>query len=249
MWKLGFILSFVIVLSVVGNPLSSVRDYSGFQVLRLYVKNIESLLALNELQDRGLYDFWKEPQLNSTTDIMVSPEQFLEILTLIQKHNIEHEVMYQNLNLAIAAEQKGMVNRLGNQMNWNSYQRLETIYDWMDSLVKTHRVNQSIVSVEVEEIGESFEKRPMRVLKITRNWSVINGQNRSAIWLDGGIHAREWIAPATVTYIANEIIQANLKSEYWASMFDWYISPVINPDGYEYSHTNDRFWRKTRSYP
>ncbi|CAG7718061.1 unnamed protein product, partial [Allacma fusca] len=63
------------------------------------------------------------------------------------------------------------------------------------------------------------------------------------------IHAREWIAPATVTYIANEIIQANLKSEYWASMFDWYISPVINPDGYEYSHTNDRFWRKTRSYP
>lgn len=28
---------------------------------------------------------------------------------------------------------------------------------------------------------------------------------------------------------------------------DWYILPVLNPDGYEYSHEYDRMWRKTRS--
>ncbi|GLH16288.1 Carboxypeptidase [Gryllus bimaculatus] len=28
---------------------------------------------------------------------------------------------------------------------------------------------------------------------------------------------------------------------------DWYILPVINPDGYEYTFTDARFWRKTRS--
>jgi len=28
--------------------------------------------------------------------------------------------------------------------------------------------------------------------------------------------------------------------------FDFYILPVFNPDGYEYSHTNDRMWRKNR---
>ena len=53
-----------------------------------------------------------------------------------------------------------------------------------------------------------------------------------------GIHAREWIAVATATFIAKEIIQAHLKSEPWASRFDWYIAPCINPDGYEYSHTS-----------
>lgn len=29
--------------------------------------------------------------------------------------------------------------------------------------------------------------------------------------------------------------------------FDWYFVPVLNPDGYEYSHVSDRVWRKTRS--
>ena len=28
--------------------------------------------------------------------------------------------------------------------------------------------------------------------------------------------------------------------------FDWYILPVANPDGYEYSHTHNRLWRKNR---
>lgn len=29
--------------------------------------------------------------------------------------------------------------------------------------------------------------------------------------------------------------------------FDFWFMPVVNPDGYEYSHVTDRVWRKTRS--
>ena len=30
---------------------------------------------------------------------------------------------------------------------------------------------------------------------------------------------------------------------------DWYILPLLNPDGYEFSHSQDRFWRKNRRPP
>jgi len=31
--------------------------------------------------------------------------------------------------------------------------------------------------------------------------------------------------------------------------YDIYVLPVVNPDGYEYTFTNNRMWRKTRSNP
>ena len=30
---------------------------------------------------------------------------------------------------------------------------------------------------------------------------------------------------------------------------DWYVVPLLNPDGYEYCHTQDRLWRKNRRPP
>jgi len=31
-----------------------------------------------------------------------------------------------------------------------------------------------------------------------------------------------------------------------ARSFDYYVFPSVNPDGYVYTHTTDRMWRKTR---
>lgn len=55
---------------------------------------------------------------------------------------------------------------------------------------------------------------------------------------------REWISPATVTYIINEFIENWEDQPDYVKYFDWYFLPVQNPDGYEYSHTVDRLWRK-----
>ena len=45
-----------------------------------------------------------------------------------------------------------------------------------------------------------------------------------------GIHAREWISPATATYLAKQL--AEKKSALLAS-WDVYIMPLANPDGYD----------------
>lgn len=62
-----------------------------------------------------------------------------------------------------------------------------------------------------------------------------NAKNK-AIWIDGGIHAREWISPASVTYIINDLVENWDEQPQHIRNINWYILPVHNPDGYEYTH-------------
>ncbi|KAK3808594.1 MAG: hypothetical protein J3Q66DRAFT_303854 [Benniella sp.] len=70
-----------------------------------------------------------------------------------------------------------------------------------------------------------------------------------AIVIHAGLHAREWIGPAVVTYIAKELIQGyhrNRKITRMVDQFEFVIVPVLNADGYVYSWEQDRMWRKNR---
>lgn len=98
-----------------------------------------------------------------------------------------------------------------------------------------------------------------------------------SVWLDASIHPREWISTAVVTYIADILVKNFKKQSTSITNKDWYFShvkivlmpyhlsfkltflydtnqifdrhivPVLNPDGYEYTHTCDRMWRKNRA--
>lgn len=59
-------------------------------------------------------------------------------------------------------------------------------------------------------------------------------------------YSREWISPAAVTYVIDSIV-SNWDSEApEIRAIDWYILPVMNPDGYEFTFRGDRLWRKNR---
>lgn len=73
------------------------------------------------------------------------------------------------------------------------------------------------------------------------------------------MHAREWIAPASCRYFVHSVLAA-ASGEFVASNlpytdsdlaalldFNWYIIVSCNPDGYQYTHTDDRMWRKNRA--
>ncbi|XP_028172456.1 carboxypeptidase B-like isoform X2 [Ostrinia furnacalis] len=122
-------------------------------------------------------------------------------------------------------------------MDWKKYHRLNVIYAFLDEL---ERDFPAICTVSV--IGKSVEGRDIKMLKISNS----NASN-CAVWLDGSIHPREWITTAVVTYIADVIVKnfPNLSTS--ITNKDWHIVPVLNPDGYEYTYTHDRMWRKNRA--
>ncbi|KAG6445100.1 hypothetical protein O3G_MSEX003729 [Manduca sexta] len=123
-------------------------------------------------------------------------------------------------------------------MNWNDYHRLSVIHAFMDNL------EQDFPSVcTTVTIGHSLEGRELKVLKISNS-----DASNASVWLDAGIHAREWIAPAVATYIADHLARNFNNLPQSVTNKDWYFLPVFNPDGYEYSHTKERMWRKNRAW-
>ena len=53
----------------------------------------------------------------------------------------------------------------------------------------------------------------------------------------------EWIAGAVGTYILNELATKPDQYSDLLDAFDFYIVPVVNPDGLEYTKSSDRLWR------
>lgn len=122
-------------------------------------------------------------------------------------------------------------------MTWTAYHPLEDMYSYWDYLEATYDF------VTTESIGKSYEGTDMRIIKVCRGGC----GNKPSMWIDGGIHAREWISPAAVTWMAKELVENDSAHPDLTQSLDWYILPVMNPDGYKYTETYDRMWRKTRS--
>jgi murein tripeptide amidase MpaA len=96
--------------------------------------------------------------------------------------------------------------------------------------------------VSLFDIGKSVEGRVIYGLKIGKP-----GTNKHGFYVDAGIHAREWIAPAVAVWVINELTANYATNQKYVDQLDWYIIPSVNPDGYEYSWKSDRLWRKNRS--
>ena len=220
--------------------------YDSFKVFRVRVPNEASAnVIMEDLQYH--VDIWSEPRIGHHSDLMVSPTNLKAVVKKLKETSLEYSVMIDNVQTLLDRE-KGNVNKnsvdlrsnnIGHPMTWNNYHSLNDMDLYMDYLVK-----QFPNVVSIENIGTSYEGRKMKVLKICQDG--VCGKN-PGIFINGGIHAREWIGPSTVTFIIKELLENDHKyPTEILDKLDWYILPVLNPDGYEYSRTFDRMWRKNR---
>ena len=148
--------------------------------------------------------------------------------------------------------------------NFTSFPKLENFFEYMDYL-KTKYADR----IQVFDIGTTHEGLPLRVIRIGPPYLP-----RSSVWLDAGkkgfpiadvdehsrprthsvcmcvigIHAREWISVTSLGFVMHVL------AEHWhrlpSSMRDveYFLLPVANPDGFRYSYTRNRMWRKNRRF-
>ena len=83
--------------------------------------------------------------------------------------------------------------------------------------------------IEIFEIGNSFENRSLKVIKIGEKQ---RESPKHAIWMQAGIHAREWISPATVAHMIYQLVESiSGEEKHVLANFDIYVLSIVNPDG------------------
>ncbi|XP_007436049.1 carboxypeptidase A1 [Python bivittatus] len=223
--------------------------FEGHQVLRITAADevqVEKLKELGALEDLQL-DFWLAPvHPELPIDVRVPFPSLQRVKVFLESNDIQYSIMINNVQRLVDEEKSHMMlQRQVQEMslatfNYAAYHNLDTIYSFMDLLVR-----EKPLLVSKIEIGQTTEGRPINVLKFSTG-----GTNRPAIWIDTGIHSREWITQASGVWFAKKIFDDHGKDPSLTSImnkFDIFLEIVTNPDGFAYTHTKNRMWRKTRS--
>ncbi|KAG5872627.1 hypothetical protein JTB14_003715 [Gonioctena quinquepunctata] len=231
-------LLFLSVLASISYSLADKVRYDDFSLFRFTPKDENAIRTLKEMEQSGSsgYDFWTSVKgVGTPVDILVPPQRKNNMKMLSKTFGMDVEVLMDNIQERIDEETSSL--RADGEFGWDSYHNYDEICAWLKSLAKKHPGVVTLI-----EGGTTFEKRAILGVKVS--FSPKNEFN--SIWIDSNIHAREWIAGAVNTYILNALLTDNNIRDV-VEAHDWYIFPVINPDGYQYTFTNDRLWRKTRT--
>jgi len=220
---------------------SGERTYHGYKVLR--TENLDaptSLMVMEELAEVEGISFWKDPAPGRSTDIMAAPHLLNRLESWLAGQGIAYSTMVADVQTLIEDTRpspKSRTTTAGNYtMDWEDYHTHDELNAFIGALADANEWANII------NIGQSYEGRDMNVLALTKC-----GAGCPNIWLEAGIHAREWIAPAVATFIVRELVEDYADHPSYIDSINWYFIPSANPDGYAYSWDHDRMWRKTRS--
>ncbi|KAH8362676.1 hypothetical protein KR200_004255 [Drosophila serrata] len=233
---------FLIILAMIGlsQGMSLGQDerirYDNFSVYKVKLETPGQRNLFKKLtEDRNNFKLWGEAK--DEVHLMVSPGAFSELQTELQKTNASAKLFISNVQDLIDFEENAnlMAARDGS-FGWKKYNTLAEIYAWLDDILAAYPV-----TTEGFVLGQSYEGRTIRGIKISFK------SGNPGVFIESNIHAREWITSATATWLINEFLTSSDELvRQLAESHDWYIVPVLNVDGFVYTHEKDRMWRKTR---
>ncbi|RWS09155.1 carboxypeptidase B-like protein, partial [Dinothrombium tinctorium] len=214
--------------------------YDDFKVVIVSLKNKdeEKLFKQNFPESKGV-NYFKEPSCKAPGTVLVSAA----MLRRLNQSGLQFEVVNENFQWTLDEEHfdlKAKPYSLEPDI-FNTFLRHDEMNRYLESLSKKY---SSLASTEV--IGYSNEGREMKIIIIGNGHRT---KSKKIIWLDAGIHAREWAAPSAAIIISHKLLAGYGKDEKTTTIvdkYDFYILPCANPDGYEFTFEVNRLWRKTR---
>lgn len=155
-------------------------------------------------------------------------------------HAMTHVVLRRCFGRSATARNDWAVGRDGGF--FADFRQADEFVDYIDQLVG----NYSSILTKLEA-GETYEGRPIYGVRLNTG-----GGAKPAFYIQANVHAREWLAPTTnlwtLTGLVEDYTSGTEPGASAAAKFDWYIVPMVNIDGYLFTWTDDRLWRKNRRH-
>ncbi|XP_041768532.1 carboxypeptidase B-like [Anopheles merus] len=234
-----------VLLAVIGGTAGR-QSYSGYKLYSVEQNSQQQVDFLRELQQSAQdLDFWQLDRLvGSEARVLVPPAQLDYFRQLLKAQKLRHRELIHDFERVQDDHLYGTKRVTPSQgLPLNKYLRYNEMVDYINKLAKKY---SSFVTVA--EIGKSYEGRPIPAVTIQSPSLYKSRPNSSqpVVFVDAGIHAREWAAPAMAMYLISELVENAAQHQDLLAGLTWTIVPIANPDGYEYSHERERLWRKTR---
>ncbi|KAI1271308.1 hypothetical protein F5Y07DRAFT_405724 [Xylaria sp. FL0933] len=211
--------------------------YKGHKVFR--VKTHAHTDSVKERLSSITFEQWNH-DVNSHIDIVLAPDQHAAFGAL----GLDFDIMHEDLGASIVTEsvRSSLRGRQSQNSSWfDSYHDYQDHIQYFQSLHDLFPANSEIISS-----GYSYENRSLYGIHL---WGA-DGPGKPAVLYHGTVHAREWISTAVTEYLTYKLIteynSGDNNTRAVLDKYDFYIIPIVNPDGFVYTQTTERLWRKNR---
>jgi carboxypeptidase T len=189
-----------------------------------------------EIAESLALDVWSEhrgPGL--PLDVVVRDD----VLRRLEAARVSWQVLVPDIDAAARAEAARLRSA-------TAMQPADWFADYRDYRAISERLRELAVlapdRVSLQGIGSSLDGRTI--------WAVrIGKQGGTPMLINGTLHAREWIAAMVSTCVADRLVReydTDPAIRAFVDRTELWVVPVVNPDGYQYSWSTDRYWRKNR---
>ncbi|ORZ33415.1 hypothetical protein BCR44DRAFT_122347 [Catenaria anguillulae PL171] len=236
------------------------RQHQRDQVLRLTPHSRVLASPLSQLvSDLAGVDVWSADPDSGAIVVRTARDDLPEVVSrYLGSGGVQATVLVKDVEQEILAPERASrasrVQLLANksikqlvkepQVWFSEYHPFDDVIAWYKELAAQHPER---VLKYLPKIGTTHEGRNQVALHITNVNSTTPLDQKKQVYIQGGIHAREWISHATTQYITYNLLTST--DERITSILDEteiIVVPVVNPDGYVYTWEHDRLWRKNR---
>ncbi|KAH8719224.1 carboxypeptidase-like protein A4 precursor [Phaeosphaeriaceae sp. PMI808] len=219
--------------------------YDGYRIYSITPRSVQEARKLEGL----FYKHYTHP-VRDTLSVVISPEEIPSFNALgLKARLVNNDLGSYIRSIAKPSTFNRALHKRGElpDLSWfDSYHNYDAHLTYWDDLVRAFPDNS-----EKFEIGKSYENRSIYAFHLFGDKGKVQANTEKPVILwHATVHAREWISTMVIEYLAYQLVDGYKAGDSDVTAFldhyDFYLVPFHNPDGFVYTQTNDRLWRKNR---